>query len=243
MEMELIVCFVDDSDFEHDLVRREIAPVASGLHFVQAHTFDQAKGMLGLKIPVLFLLDLWGRDVTAPEPYLLPRKELENKVSGFKKLEDVYGGLENFPGDWSNEFLKRLFGIVEDWRKLFEEVCDSLGQSRNYGLSNLRNVREDYPGVPAVFYTRKSLISDAVAVFQEGADGLFIKPTGRDDSETRVCTKAYASKLIEALALIVDRNIGNLRKSLTLSGPKLSNAESEMEVLIQAWKKFRSKST
>ena len=36
--MNLIVCFVDDSPFEHDLVRTQIAPCAPGLEFVQTYT-------------------------------------------------------------------------------------------------------------------------------------------------------------------------------------------------------------
>ena len=40
--MDLIICFIDDSGFEHDLVRKEIAPFAPELVFVQAYTFDEA---------------------------------------------------------------------------------------------------------------------------------------------------------------------------------------------------------
>ena len=81
-------------------------------------------------------------------------------------IETVYEGLENFQGDRTNEYLKRLFTIVDSWRNVFEEVCDRIGQNRKYGLSNLRQARKWYPGVPAVFYTRKSLINDAVAIFE-----------------------------------------------------------------------------
>ena len=55
--MEPIICFIDDSDFEHDLVREEIAPCAPEFTFVQAHTFDQAREKLGARVPILFLLD------------------------------------------------------------------------------------------------------------------------------------------------------------------------------------------
>jgi DNA-binding NarL/FixJ family response regulator len=66
------------------------------------------------------------------------------------------------------------------------------GQNRKYGLSNLAQARAHYPGAPAVFYTRKSLINDAVALFKAGADGLFIKPTGKNDDETRRLTRENA---------------------------------------------------
>ena len=204
-KMDPIICFIDDSTFEHDLVRQEIAPSAPGLQFIQAYTFEEAKERLVEKIPILFLLDLWGQDPSIKAPSMMSKGELEKRISRLQTLETVYEGLEDYKGDRTNEYLKRLFTIVDGWRTLFEEVCDRIGQNRKYGLSNLRQVRKWYPGVPAVFYTRKSLISDAVAMFEAGADGLFIKPTGTDDDETRLLTRRYAPKLIESLTRVVDR--------------------------------------
>jgi len=209
--MDFIICFIDDSDFEHDLVREEIAPCAPEFTFVQAYTFDQAKEKLGARVPFLFLLDLWGQDMAVKAPYITPETELEKQICRFKTLDDVYENLESFEGDRNNEYLKRLFAIVDGWRNLFETVCDRIGQNRKYGLENLRQVRKHYPGVAAVFYTRKSLIGDAVAMFQAGTDGLFIKPTGLDDAETRRLTRQYAPKLIEDLTLVCGRNFGKLK--------------------------------
>jgi DNA-binding NarL/FixJ family response regulator len=208
--MDPIICFIDDSDFEHDLVRNEVAPSAPDMDFVQAYTFDEARELLGTKIPVLFLLDLWGQDLSVREPHVTPKEELEKRVSNFKTLDMVYDGLEDLDGDITNEYLKRMFTIVDSWRTLFEEVCDNIGQNRKYGLSNLQQVRKHYPGVPAVFYTRKSLITDAVAMFKAGANGLLIKPTGRDDTETRNMTREYAPRLIEELSRIIDAQRSNL---------------------------------
>lgn len=239
--MKPIICFIDDSDFEHELVEKEIAPSASDLDFVQAYTFEQARDMLGKKIPVLFLLDLWGQDAEVKKPHFTPKEELEKRVSQFNSLETVYAGLENFSGDKTNEYLKRLFVIVDSWRSLFEEVCDGIGQNRKYGLGNLERARESYPGVPAVFYTRKSLISDAVAMFKAGADGLFIKPTGRDDSETRILTKEYAPKLIEELARIIDRNMDLLENHKNCYPKKMNKEATEVERLVRCWRLFRNK--
>ena len=239
--MDLIICFIDDSDFEHDLVRNEIAPSAPGLNFVQAYTFEEAGKMLGARIPALFLLDLWGQDVAVESPSLTPKEELENKVSQFKSLETVYEGLQNFSGDKINEFLKRLFIIVDSWRSLFEEVCDRVGQNRKYGLGNLGKARKSYPGASAVFYTSKSLISDAGAMSRAGADGLLIKPTGRDDSETRTLTREYAPKLIEDLAQIIDRNMDQLKRHENCYPKKMAEKRTQVESLISSWKAFRNK--
>ena len=201
-----IICFIDDSDFEHDLVRNEIAPSAPDVLFIQAYTFEETKQELMGRHPSLFLLDLWGQDPEVKDPYLTPKAELEERLAGFKTLDQVYDGLETFPGDQTNEYLKRLFTIVDSWRHLFETACDRIGQNRKYGLKNLKDARAYYPDVPAVFYTRKSLINDAVAMFQAGADSLFIKPTGRDDSATRRLTREYAPRLVADLMAIINKN-------------------------------------
>jgi DNA-binding NarL/FixJ family response regulator len=193
------ICFIDDSDFEHDLVRAEIAPQSESHAFVQAHTFEEAEERLGPAAPSLFLLDLWGQDPDVPEPVITPLETLQERAAAIPDLESVYQGLDAFPGDRNNEYLKRLFRIVDGWRNLFEAACAGVGQNRKYGLRNLALARERYPGVPAVFYTRKSLISDAVAMLRAGCDGLYIKPTGADDEETRRLTRAYAPELLEAL--------------------------------------------
>jgi len=239
--MKPIICFIDDSDFEHDLVRNEIASAAPDLEFLQAYTYDEAIDMLRERIPVLFLLDLWGQDMDVKKPYLTPKEELEKRVSQFNTLDMVYDGLESFPGDRTNEFLKRLFIIVDSWRNLFEEVCNRIGQNGKYGLGNLLHVRNDYPGVPAVFYTRKSLINDAVAMFKAGADGLMIKPTGKDDAETCSLTREKAPRLIEELSLIVDSKMDRIKKVRDSLGNEMAGKKSVMEDLISGWKEFRIK--
>jgi len=201
--MKPIVCFIDDSGFEHDLVQHEIAPSAPDLEFVQAATFDEAVHRLNDKVPALFLLDLWGQDPDISEPRLTPIEELKRRVAAFPTLDHVYKGLDPFEGDLYNEYLKRLFALVDCWRNLFEDVCNRIGQNRKYGLFNLRQARLHYPQTPAVFYTRKSLIQDAVAMFKAGADGLFIKPTGSDDDDTRRLTRAYAPRLLDDLRKIM----------------------------------------
>ena len=204
--MKPVICFIDDSEFEHDLVRNEIAPQAPDLEFYQAYTFDEAKEKLGRKVPSLFFLDLWGKDEDIIVTYMPQKEKLEMRIFDFKTLDDVYAGLDDFKGDVTNEYLKRLFSIVDSWRSLFEEVCDEIGQNRKYGISNLRLARQYYPDTPAVFYTRKSLISDAVAMFKAGIEGIFIKPTGLNDVETRRLTGEYAPQLITELKKIIDNH-------------------------------------
>jgi hypothetical protein len=46
-------------------------------------------------------------------------------------------------------------------------------------------------------------------MFKAGADGLFIKPTGSNDTETRRLTREYAPQLIEELKKIKDSKINH----------------------------------
>jgi len=239
--MDLIICFIDDSDFEHDLVRHEIAPFAPGITFVQAYTFEEAKDILGKKIPGLFLLDLWGQDMDVASPYITQKEDLEKMISRFNTLDYVYSGFDNYQGNKTNEYLKRMFTIVDSWRTMFETVCDRIGQNRKYGLANLQNARTYYPGIPAVFYTRKSMIKDAVAMIRSGADGLFIKPTGKEDSETRKLTREYAPSLLEELSLIIDSNIQNLKTYQDFYSGKRNEKGVDVESVISGWKEFINK--
>jgi len=201
--MKPIICFIDDSKFEHDLVHHEIAPRAPHFKWIQAYTFDEARSLMENVAPSLFLLDLWGQDDAVSNPQITPMEEVIEKIAGFPTPADVYEGLYGFEGDINNEYLKRFFTIVDSWRTLFESICDKVGQNRKYGLENLRKARAHYPGVPAVFYTRKSLISDAVAMFKAGANGLFIKPTGKNDDETHRLTRENAPFLMKDLEKIM----------------------------------------
>ena len=205
MNPEFVICFIDDSDFEHDMVRNEIAPFSSRVEFVQAYTFDEAVEKLNGRTPSLFLLDLWGQDMDVENPFITPKEELEKLASGFNSLDYVYDGLDTFEGDKGNEYLKRIFSIVDSWRNLFELACSGVGQNNKYGISNIKRVREEYPGIPAVFYTRKSLINDAVQMIKAETDGLFIKPTGKNDDETRRLTREFAPGLITSLIKKIEK--------------------------------------
>jgi DNA-binding NarL/FixJ family response regulator len=237
--MRFIVCFIDDADFEHDLVRTEIAANAPDFEFVQAYTFDDALKAMGTRIPVLFLLDLWGQDPAVAEPSITAQAELEARIAEFKALDRVYDGIDPHRIGHINEYLNRLFTIVDGWRSLFEAVCERAGQNRKYGLANLREARRHYPGVPAVFYTRKSLINDAVAMFQAGADGLFIKPTAPNDEQTRAMTRKKAPALIKEWSQVIDAHLSGLMAHIDHYRSKGAALKTPPEDLITEWEAYR----
>lgn len=196
-----VYCFIDDSTFEIQLFRDVIGTRFPGIQFVYASTYDECHRHLEEQklYPSLFILDLYGRE-GLQEEVSIPRKELlEAQIGGIPDLNIAYDGLEKYNSDKnlkSNEFLKRLFSILNEWRKLFSEQCASLDQGSQFGINNLLSVRQYYPSVTAVMYTRKGLFTDAVILSQHSCDGIFIKPPGTTDKDIYAETEKQAESLM-----------------------------------------------
>jgi hypothetical protein len=219
-----IVCFIDDSSFELEIFSECFIPAAPGLDFVIGHDYEQVKAELGDRQPCLFLLDLYGQDPDL-NPGMPSKDELKKAMAGFSSLDDVYQGLDDFPGDKTNEFLKRLFHLTDGYRRMFYQAARQAGQNLKYGLGNLDLARRDYPAASAVAYTRKSLVWDAVEAVGAGVDGFFLKPDGPGDDGIRQATKEAAPDLMASLAETVTirftTHLKNLAPLLAQSG--LSN--------------------
>lgn len=99
--MNPIICFIDDSGFEHDLVRNEIAPLAPNQTFVQAYTFEEARNELGRRTPAIFLLDLWGQDDEVSDPFFFRKKSLGEKSTLFPTWMMCIGDLMILKGTLS----------------------------------------------------------------------------------------------------------------------------------------------
>lgn len=198
-----VYCFIDDFSFELRLFKDVFEPITPEIYFVYANTFLDCQRQLDQQslYPSLFILDLYGRegkrtDVRIPTPDMVAAQ-----VNDIPHIDSVFSGLETFSGDKDrqvNEFLKRLFAIVNIWRNLFAEQCASLDQGRSYGTGNLKQARSVYPFAAAVMYTRKGLFSDAVEVQRYECEGIFIKPMGTSDSEIYAETKSQANHLLSA---------------------------------------------
>ena len=227
-----IFCFIDDSPFELDVFLTSIAPKARNIEVITGHTYGAIKEQLGDRYPCLFLLDLYGRDEKAGPASIPPLPEIEKEISAFKSLQDVYEGLDHFPGDRTNEYLKRLFHLTDSWRDLFYKASRKAGQNINYGLCNLESVQRDYPAAAAVAYTRKSLIIDAVEVLKAGVDGLSLKPDGPDDPTIRDNTTLMAPQLLETWSELVTHKFTVYLKDLIVLFLK-SGLKSELPTLIR----------
>ncbi len=183
-----VYCFLDDSAFELSLMRDIIAAKVPGIEFACFFTFEECREFLegNRTYPSLFILDLYGADCEPDESLIPPEKEIIERAGKIRNIKDIYDGLDGYNGNEKvQEFLKRLFSVVNDWRDLHSDVFKAMGHSTKYGIGNYALVKRFYPLSAALFYTRKSTIHDAVEVMKLGADGLFLKPsgTGRDSIE------------------------------------------------------------
>ena len=223
--MPPIFCFIDDSQFELDVFASCIAPAAQDLEFILGNTYDEVRRKLGHRHPCLFLLDLYGLDPDLTAPRIPTLDELTAEAASFKSLADVYDGLDDYPGDRLNEYLKRFFHVTDSWRRLFYRVSRLAGQNIKFGLNNLEAVRRDYPPAAAIGYTRKSIIIDAVDILYEGADGLNLKPDGPNDDAIRQATVEAAPDLIDTWSILVTKRFSNHLRDLAVLLVRSNSAE------------------
>ncbi len=214
-----VYCFIDDSPFELKLFKNVIAPHRPDIQFIYADTYLKCEKQLsdsGL-YPALFILDLYGREGLKESLKLPPQELLEQQIKNIPGLDIAYDGLGKYDRDknlQANEFLKRLFSILNEWRQLFSDQCANLDQGSQYGINNLLHVKRNYPTVAAVMYTRKGLFTDAVKLSLYNCDGIFIKPSGSNDDEIYLETKNQSVRLIDSWNTCVKNNYCKLLQNL-----------------------------
>lgn len=195
--MKPVFVFIDDSPFEHQAFLKGIVPAAPGAEFIQAETFEQAVSRLEGRHPVCFVLDLYGKDPALAAGGVPGRGEVEAALAQAPGLDAVYQGLDGNAPNAVNEFLKRMFHLMDFNRRLFIRLFGATGQNINYGLGNLKQARRLFPAAACVAYTRKSVIHDAETALAAGMDGLNIKPDAASDEAIFAATAAQAERLTE----------------------------------------------
>jgi len=197
-----VYCFIDDSPFELKLFSDVIETRFPGIHFIYAGNYTECNNQLNNQnlYPSLFILDLYGRE-GLQDNVCIPKKELlKTRIDKIPNLNVAYDGLDKYNCDsnlQANEFLKRLFSILSEWRNLFSEQCANLDQGSRFGINNLLRVRQNYPSVTSVMYTRKGLFKDAVILSRHNCDGIFIKPPGTTDEDIYTETGKQAESLMD----------------------------------------------
>ncbi len=222
-----VYCFIDDSPFELKLFKDVIEFYQPDIQFIYASTYVECdRQLLELNLyPSLFILDLYGckrlnKNVSIPQKALL-----EQQIKDIPGLDAAYDGLEKYDGDKElqvNEFLKRLFSILNEWRNFFSDQCVCLDQGSQYGINNLQRVRGNYPTVAAIMYTRKGLFTDAVKLSLYNCDGIFIKPAGSSDDEIYLETKNQSDSLIDGWNKCVKKSYCQFLQKLAHHDPTIT---------------------
>jgi DNA-binding NarL/FixJ family response regulator len=83
---------------------------------------------------------------------------------------------ESALGKNDKELLRAGSELVYWSQRMLRHWCDVLGQSPIGGIALMRLLREKYPDVPAVFYSRKATVPDVKAALEAGALDVLIKP-------------------------------------------------------------------
>lgn len=236
MNPKPVFCFIDDAQFELDNFKQNAAKAFKEVDFIYASTFERARVQLGQRLPLCFLLDIYGSDPRMDSPRLPGTESVAGALEHAPSQGELFEGLqagETCSPEEGNLFLRRLYGQVENWQAAFQNACQYLGQGSAYGLYNLGQVRTHYPWAAALGYSRKALYADAVAMMRAGADGLLRKPQGADESAIAGATKQEAPELSQAAYEAVGRRLSGqasaLGQNLCLQGDNISLAEAIRE--------------
>ena len=214
--MSALFVFIDDATFELENFEANAARAYDRAEFIYASTFDQAVQEIGGRIPVCFLLDIFGGDPEA-KPRLPKPQETVKMMGKPPSVERLYSNVEKPSSQEANLLLRRIYTYVNRIQMAFSRAAGMLGQGRHYGLDNLNRVREKYPWAAAVGYSRKGLYADAVAMSMAGADGVLQKPQGDDDEAIALATRQMSLALAKAVYEMVDRRLISTAAPLALS--------------------------
>ncbi len=203
MDREL-VCFIDDSKFERGVFERAFGGAFDLVLAPDCAEADDAlrQGYPGRRVD-LFVLDLYipsrERADLSTHPELLGtdiRQRTLTRVLGLlTRIEGVAHRVLD-PMTNGDRLLRELYRVVEEAETSLRTFASEIGQTPEGGFVNLRHVRSTYPGVPAVFYTRKANSADVIRCFHEGADGVLKKPQDGDDEDILALTVKTAGDTI-----------------------------------------------
>jgi CheY-like chemotaxis protein len=136
---------------------------------------------LGDRVPDLFVLDLFFPAVSDPPGGFTAdtidgaRTHLARVLRTAEELEGMF--LDESALAKSDKELLRAGAELVYWsQRMLRHWCDVLGQSSSGGIALMRVLREKYPTVPAVFYSRKAMVADVKAALEAGALDVLIKP-------------------------------------------------------------------
>jgi CheY-like chemotaxis protein len=167
--------------------------------------------LLGDRVPDLFVLDLFFPATSNPPGGFTPdtvgdaRAQLARVLRAAEELEGMFLD-ESALAKNDKELLRAGSELVYWSQRMLRRWCDVLGQSPSGGIALMRLLRERYPAVPAVFYSRKAMVADVKTALEAGALDVVIKPH-------RSLEDAEAVRIRETLAQYCEGRTPDWRKT------------------------------
>lgn len=229
--MKALFCFIDDAEFELDNFVANAEPAFARAEFVYAKTFAEAEEAIGPRLPICFLLDIFGADPEV-QPQLPKPQEMVKMLGKPPTVERLFEGVEKPSSREANLLLRRVYSYVDRLQMAFRRTAGMMGQGRHYGLDNLAAVRAKYPWATALGYSRKALYADGVAMCMAGADGLMQKPQGEDDDAIALATSQLAPALARAVYGKIDAKLTGVAAPMALE--LLADQDKKMVIMGRA---------
>jgi len=167
---------------------------------------------LGDRVPDLFILDMFFQAVSNPPGGFTPdtvgdaRAQLARVLGAAQELEGMF--MDDSALQKNDKELLRAGSELVYWsQRMLRRWCDVLGTSPSGGIALMRLLREKYPTVPAVFYSRKATVPDVKAALEAGALDVLIKPH-------RSVEDAEAARIREILAAYCEGRGPGWRRAL-----------------------------
>ena len=174
--------FIDDDPDELESMKKL---VSRAYDYVPIYWPKQVpdRATIGVSTPAIFVSDLYVPSRTAQADIDdFKTKTLQRHKKLAKETANAFNRLYPGPRNAKKRMRKTMEALTRG-RKLLDEQWSGLGQSPDYGLEILQSVRNEYPNVPFVFYSRKITPDDVVRVLKAGANDAIQKRKWKDPSK------------------------------------------------------------
>jgi len=120
--------------------------------------------------PDIFVLDLYLPPAGESAPEDIPDEEMAVQQALAERASRRFSALYvNYEPNGGKKLLQQTMACLTIGRKLLERQWKALGQAPENGVKLMNLLKELYPGVPVIFYSRKITPDDVVEVMRAGA--------------------------------------------------------------------------
>jgi DNA-binding NtrC family response regulator len=182
----LRLIFIDDDEDELDKFKE----IVKG-HY-DCDTFQwprESEKLFKSKPPDVFVSDLYLPPCsgdTTPTP-----AEIRDAKRGAGEVAKLFESLFSNKSRKDKDRLRDTMDAIRDAYSLLKKQWSALGQSPGYGVALLTKLKDRYPEVPFVFYSRKITPEDVICVLRAGAFDAIRKGALSDEEVVARIASAY----------------------------------------------------